>query len=183
MKITEITIFIGLLWLIEIINSGMSHELSRWGVLPRTEVGLRGIFFWTFLHGSNAHLIANTIPLAILSWFILLRGFKDFLIVTLGVTIVAGLMLWLMGRPAIHVGASGLIFGFFGFLVAIGLYEHSFKSWFFSILTIVIYGGIVWGVLPQQGNVSWEGHLFGLLAGWFIAKQMVNKPDKPIASP
>ena len=178
MKITEITIFIGLLWLIEIVNSGMSHQLSHWGVIPRTEAGLPGIFVWTFLHASVQHLMANTIPLAVLSWFVLLRGFKQFVLVTMGITIMAGILLWLFARPAIHVGASGLIFGYFGYLVAVGWYEHSFKSWFFSILTLLLYGGIVWGILPQQGYISWEGHLFGLISGWYIALKTVKPRGK-----
>lgn len=175
MRISELTIFIGFLWLIELYNSGTSHALSQWGVVPRTETGLRGIPVWTFLHASSAHMATNTVPLAILSWFVLLRGFKDFLLLTIGVTIIAGLFLWLMGRPAIHVGSSGLIFGYFGFLVAMGWYEHSFKSWLFAIITIVIYGGIVWGIIPQSGNVSWEGHLFGLIAGLIMARYLVKK--------
>lgn len=178
MKITEIVIFIGLLWLIELINSGMSQQLSQWGVVPRTEAGLPGILIWTFLHGSFNHLMANTIPLAILSWFVLLRGLKQFVFVTFAITIIAGILLWLFARPAIHEGASGLIFGYFGFLVAMGWYERSFKSWFFSILTLFIYGGIIWGVLPQHGHISWEGHLFGLISGWFIASRTVKANGK-----
>ena len=178
MKITELTIFIGLLWLIELYNTGVSHALSDWGIFPRTEHGLRGIVIWTYLHGSVEHLMANTIPLAVLTWFVLLRGFKDFLIVTIGVTIISGILLWLMGRPAIHVGSSGLIFGFFAYLVALGWYEHSFKSWFFAVVTILVYGGIIWGVLPQQGNVSWEGHLFGLIAGFLIARNRFKRQEK-----
>jgi len=180
MRITELTIFIGILWLIELYNSGTSYSLSQWGIVPRTEIGLRGIPFWTFLHAGHNHLITNTVPLAVMAWFILLRGFKDFAVLTVGVTVIAGLMLWLLGRPAIHVGSSGLIFGYFAFLVAMGWHEQSFKSWFFAILTIVIYGGIIWGVVPQQGNVSWEGHLFGLLAGLLMARYLVRKPQASV---
>ncbi|MDX1810968.1 MAG: rhomboid family intramembrane serine protease [Gammaproteobacteria bacterium] len=175
MKITELTIFIGLLWLIVILDSGMGHTLSHWGVIPRTAIGLRGIFFWTFLHNNSTHLMANTLPLAMLAWFVLLRGFKTFFVLTLAVTVIAGCILWLIGRPAIHVGSSGLIFGYFGFLVALGWYEHSFKAWFFSIFTLLLYGGIIWGVLPQEGHISWEGHLSGLIAGWYMASQWARK--------
>ena len=174
MRITELTIFIGLLWLIELYNNGTAGSLSQWGVLPRSEIGLRGIPFWTFLHASSAHLLTNSLPLAMLGWFVLLRGFKDFLLVTVGVTVIAGSLLWLFGRPAIHLGSSGLIFGYFGFLVALGWYEHSFKSWFFAVLTILLYGGIIWGVLPQKTHVSWEGHLFGLIAGLICARLLVK---------
>ena len=169
MRITEVTIFISIFWLIEIFNGSMGHQLSLWGIYPRSEVGLRGILVWPLLHASYAHLIANTVPLAILSWFMLFRGIKEFLFLTLAITIIAGVGVWLFARPAIHVGASGLIFGYFGFLVAAGWYERSIKSILVSLLTLFIYGGIIWGVLPRASQVSWEGHLFGLIAGFIVA--------------
>lgn len=175
MRITEVAIFIGLLWLIEFFNSGVGHQLSAFGIRPRSEDGLIGILLWPFLHANFTHLIANTIPLAILSWFVLLRGFRQYLLITIGITLIAGTAVWLFARPAIHVGASGLIFGYFGFLVAAAWYEKSIKSVIFAFLTVFLYGGIVWGVLPQEPHVSWEGHLFGLLAGVMLAGKLKSK--------
>ena len=172
MRITELVIFIGLLWLIEFINSGTGHQLSAYGIRPRSEEGLIGILFWPFLHANFTHLMANTIPLLILTWFVLLRGFRQYLWITIGITLIAGLAVWLFARPAIHVGASGLIFGYFGFLVAAAWYEKSIKSFVFASLTVFLYGGIVWGILPQAPHVSWEGHLFGLLAGVLLASKL-----------
>jgi len=170
MRITEVTIIIGVLWLIEIFNESTGQQLSSWGIYPRSVDGLAGILVWPYLHASASHLMTNTIPVAVLSWFVLLRGFKEFVFVTLGISIIAGVAIWVFARPAIHVGASGLIFGYFGFLVAIGWYESSLKSFLFAIVTIFLYGGIVWGILPQSSHVSWEAHLFGLLAGIYIAR-------------
>lgn len=175
MKITELTIFIGLLWLIEFYNAGTSHQLNVYGIRPRTESGLIGILFWPFLHGNFAHLLANTVPLAILSWFILLQGFRKFLLISIGITLIAGTAVWLFARPAIHLGASGLIFGYFGYLVAAGWFEKSVKSFVFAFLTIILYGGLIWGVFPQAPQISWEGHLFGLLTGVVIAFRLRSK--------
>ena len=175
MRITELVIFIGLLWLIEFFNSGTGHQLNIFGIRPRSEDGLIGILAWPFLHANFTHLMANTVPLAILSWFVLLRGFRQYLLITIGITILAGIAVWLFARPAIHVGASGLIFGYFGFLVAAAWYEKSFKSLIFAVLTVFLYGGIVWGVLPQAPHISWEGHLFGLLAGIMLASKLKSK--------
>jgi len=157
------------MWIIELYNSSVGNSLGVWGIHPRSVDGLVGIFVWPFLHANIEHLISNTIPLAVLSWFILLRGFKDYLIVTVGITLIAGAAIWLVARPAIHIGASGLIFGYFGFLVAAAWYEKSLRSLIFSILTIFLYGGIVWGIFPQATHVSWEAHLFGLLSGLLLA--------------
>lgn len=172
MRFTEITIIIGFLWLVELYNGSVGHALGIWGIHPRSTEGLIGIFVWPFLHASMSHLIANTLPLAILSWFVLLRGFKDYFVATLGITVVAGIAIWLLARPAIHIGASGLIFGYFGFLVAAAWYEKSFKSFVIAILTVFLYGGIVWGIIPQGPQISWEGHLFGLLAGVLMASYL-----------
>jgi len=169
MRITETVIIVGLMWIIELYNSSVGHQLGVWGIHPRSEDGLIGILVWPFLHANVEHMISNTLPLAILSWFILLRGFKDYLIVTVGITVIAGAAIWLVARPAIHIGASGLIFGYFGFLVAAAWYEKSIRSFVFSILTIFFYGGIVWGVFPQETHISWEAHLFGLLSGLLFA--------------
>lgn len=182
MRITETVIIIGLLWIVELYNSSVGHSLGMsWGIRPRSEDGLVGILFWPFLHATTEHLISNTIPLAVLSWFVLLRGMKDYLIVTLGITLIAGAAIWLVARPAIHIGASGLIFGYFGFLVAAAWYERSLSSFVVSVLTIFLYGGIVWGVFPQETYISWEAHLFGLLAGLFMASLL--GPDDADNSP
>jgi len=177
MRITEVAIFIGLLWLIEFYNSGVGHQLSAYGIRPRSESGLVGIMIWPLLHANASHLLANTIPLAILSWFLLLQGFRRYLLISFWITVIAGIAVWIFARPAVHVGASGLIFGYFGFLVAAAWYEKSLVSFIFAILTVFLYGGLVWGVLPQAPHISWEAHLFGMLAGIFLASQL--KPSKP----
>ncbi|MDQ7076151.1 MAG: rhomboid family intramembrane serine protease [Gammaproteobacteria bacterium] len=166
--------FIALLWLIEIINTLLGHRLNTWGILPRQLAGLPGILLWPLLHGGFFHLISNTVPLLILGYLVSLRGTKNFVHLTLFITLTSGLGVWLFARTAWHVGASGLIFGFFGYLLARGWFERSLKSAAIALLVAVVYGSLIFGVLPRGGQVSWEGHLFGLLAGVLAARYLSN---------
>ena len=161
---------VALLWGIECINALLNHRLNRWGILPRTLTGLVGIPLSPFLHGSFAHLILNTVPLVTLGSFVAFYGTRLFLAVSLWIMLLSGAALWLLGRPAYHVGASSVLFGYFGYLVARGWYERSVTALLVALLTLGLYGGMVWGVLPTRFYISWEGHLFGLLAGVLVAR-------------
>jgi membrane associated rhomboid family serine protease len=138
--------------------------------VPRTLTGLVGIPLSPFLHGSFAHLSLNTLPLVTLGGFVALRGTRVFLAVSLWIILLSGAAIWLLGRSAYHIGASSVIFGYFGYLVARGWYERSITALLVALLTLGLYGGIVWGVLPTRSFISWEGHLFGLLAGVLVAR-------------
>ena len=161
---------VALLWSIECVNALLGHRLNRWGVLPRTLSGLAGIPLSPFLHGSFAHLSLNTLPLVTLGGLLILQGKRLFLSVSLWIILLSGAALWLLGRSAYHVGASSVLFGYFGYLVARGWYERSISALLVALLTLVLYGSIVWGVLPTRAYISWEGHLFGLLAGVLVAR-------------
>ena len=172
---------VALLWGIECINALLNHRLNRWGILPRTLTGLVGIPLSPFLHGSFAHLILNTVPLVTLGSFVAFYGTRLFLAVSLWIMLLSGAALWLLGRPAYHVGASSVIFGYFGYLVARGWYERSIAALLVALLTLGLYGGMVWGVLPTRFYISWEGHLFGLLAGVLVARLATPQGrDRPI---
>jgi len=132
--------------------------------------GLAGIPLSPFLHGSFAHLSLNTLPLVTLGGLLILQGKRLFLSVSLWIILLSGAALWLLGRSAYHVGASSVLFGYFGYLVARGWYERSISALLVALLTLVLYGSIVWGVLPTRAYISWEGHLFGLLAGVLVAR-------------
>ena len=167
--------FIALLWAIEIVNWATGHRLSQYGVIPRTAQGLIGIPLGPFLHGSVTHLALNTIPLLILGGLVILRGLRIFIKTSAFVVIVGGTLLWMFGRSAAHVGASVLIFGYFGYLVALGWYDRKIESFIVTVITILLYGGLVWGILPSAGRVSWEGHLFGMMAGIIAARFTANR--------
>lgn len=161
--------FVIAIWIIEFINLSTGHRLSSWGIVPRTAKGLMGIPLCPFLHASLRHVMVNTIPLAVLGGFVILQGKRLFFEVTIIIIFVSGTILWLFGRSSCHVGASGLIFGYFGYLVVRAWYDRSLKSFLTAFFTIFLFGGIIWGVLPTLSGISWEGHLFGLLAGILTA--------------
>jgi len=141
------------------------------GVIPRTTIGLRGILFAPFLHGSLSHLVANSIPFVVLGWLVMLRDARHFVPVTLGAMVVSGLMSWLLGAPgSVHIGASGVIFGYLGFLMLSGWFARSVGSIFLSVLVTVLWGGIVFGIMPGQAGVSWQSHLGGFLGGVLTAR-------------
>ncbi|KAA3596860.1 MAG: rhomboid family intramembrane serine protease [Candidatus Scalindua sp. AMX11] len=161
--------FVMVIWIIELVNLFTGHRLSSWGILPRTVKGLSGIPLSPFLHASLRHVMVNTIPLATLGGFVILQGRRLFFEITIIIILVSGSLLWLFGRSSYHVGASGLIFGYFGYLVVRAWYDRSLRSFLIAFFTIFLFGGMMWGLLPTLSPVSWEGHLFGLLAGILAA--------------
>lgn len=170
--------FVGTMWAIQFVNLLVFRQtLNLYGIIPRQVIGLRGILFAPFLHAGLGHLIANTIPFVILGWFVMLQETRDFFVVT-GITmLVSGLGVWLFGASGVHVGASALIFGYLGFLLLRGYFERNFPSILLSLVVGFLYGGAIWGVLPTQPGISWEGHLFGFIGG-VIAARILAKPKK-----
>lgn len=144
--------------------------LLRLALIPRDFGSLPGIISMPFVHGSWWHLISNTMPLLILGGIVLFRGIRYFGAVTFMITLVGGVLLWCFGRSDPHIGASGLAFGYLGFLVTRGFYERSWQSIGVAALVVFLYGGMIWGVVPRDDGVSWEAHLFGLLAGMLVAR-------------
>ena len=179
---TQATILLGLVsifWIVEIVDQLLfMGRLNLYGIIPRTNEGLWGILFAPFLHGDWQHLIANTIPFLTLGWFVMLQETSDFFIVSIITMLVGGFGVWLFGVPnSVHIGASILIFGYLGFLLLRGFFQRNLPSILLSIIVGFLYGGLVWGVLPSQPGISWEGHLFGFLGGviaaYFIGKRKI----------
>jgi membrane associated rhomboid family serine protease len=159
-------------WIVFILNEVIfGGRLNALGILPHRFIGLRGILFAPFLHGNFYHIAANTVPFVILGWMVMLRNTKDFYFVSFMSALVGGLGTWLIGRPnSVHIGASGVIFGYFGYLLFRGYFEKSFVAIAISIAIAIGYGGMIWGVLPTRSYISWEGHLFGFIGGILAAK-------------
>ena len=179
---TQVLILGGLVaifWGLEIVDSSfLRGSLDLYGIRPRSLIGLRGILFAPFLHGSFAHLAANTAPFLTLGWLVMLREMSDFFVVTIITMLVSGIGVWLTAPAySIHIGASGLIFGYFGFLLLRGYFERSFAAILFSLIVGLLYGGIIWGVLPLQYGISWQGHLFGFIGG-AIAARLLARPKR-----
>ncbi|MDQ8204762.1 rhomboid family intramembrane serine protease [Pelagicoccus sp. SDUM812003] len=161
---------VALMWVVFLVDSAASLQLSRFGILPRNSEGLLGIVTWSFLHGNLSHIANNSVSLLIFGGIVAARSRDTFIKLTAYVIPISGVCVWVFGRPAVHIGASGLVFGYFGYLVTRGFYDRQFLSVTISIVVILVWGSLVWGVLPSDGPVSWEGHLAGLLAGAAFAR-------------
>ncbi len=162
--------FVAMIWAVAGVNAIIDTDLRDYGITPRTSDGLPGIVLHVFLHGDFAHLLANTGPLLIFGSLVALFKNSSLFWLTLFVVVFGGLCVWVFGRSANHIGASGLVFGLFGYLVARGFYERSILSILVAVVVAFFYGGsMIFGVLPLNGFISWEGHLFGLIAGILYA--------------
>jgi len=164
--------FVGLLWVIELVDLLiLGGKSDGFGIKPRTLSGLAGIPLAPLLHGSIGHVAANTLPLILLGWLVMIRSVRDFFIVTVAVTLVGGLGVWAFaGGQSVHLGASGLVFGYFGFLVFRAYFERSLVSLLIAAVVVLLYGGVIFGIMPTQPGISWEGHLFGFLSGVLTAR-------------
>lgn len=171
--------FVAIIWILEIVDIFfLRGRLNSYGILPRHLIGLRGILFAPFLHCGFGHLIANTVPFLTLGWLIMLRETSDFFVVSALTMLVSGLGVWLFGSRGFHIGASGLIFGYLGFLLLRGFFERSVISILLSLIVGFLYGGVIWGILPTQPGVSWEGHLFGFIGGVLAARLLSRRPKR-----
>jgi len=143
--------------------------LHNYGLLPRTLRGLIGIFTMPFLHAGLGHLLANLSGLVVLLGFLLVFHSSRAIEVLVEVTVLGGIFLWLVGRPSLHVGASLMVYGIAGFLMAAGISQRKIPEVLAAVGVVFLYGGsLVWGLLPIRSGVSWEGHLVGLIAGALI---------------
>lgn len=169
-ELTGVAIFLGVIWAVFFLDLMMPFDLAAWGVKPRSWSGLIGIPLSPFLHHGFSHLLANTMPLAIM--LMLLAGSRaDSWFVVTVLVLFSGALLWLVGRNSIHVGASSLVFGLMSFLIASGFFEKRLVAILIALFVGFFYGTtLVWGVVPQiSDKVSWEGHLCGAVAGVVVA--------------
>lgn len=178
-RIAPILILVGAMWLFELLDAAMGSQLDGFGIVPRSENGLFGIAAAPFLHLGFGHLIANTTALLILGALILLTS-PYFWVVTVAVALFGGLGVWITGDPTtVVIGASGLVYGYAAYLVALGIFRRSLTNLLVAVLVVVLYGGFVFGVFPGQAGVSWQGHLFGAVVGVVMARwHAVNAPKR-----
>ena len=172
---------LAIMWVVEILSVGFD-SIDNNGILPRMLDGLDGILWSPFLHSGFPHLISNTIPFAILSGLVLIRGAKRWLSASAIIIGLGGLLVWAfaIGSNENHIGASGWVFGLFGFLVLSAFFERKPLSIGIGLITLFLYGGtILFGVIPRDG-ISWEGHLFGFIAGVVAARVLSKRGVKSI---
>jgi membrane associated rhomboid family serine protease len=147
---------------------------ARLGIVPRTASGLPGIVTAPFIHANIAHFAANLLPFIVLGALVLRRNEAGFIEVATTIALAEGVLVWLFARNASHVGMSGVIFGFFGYLLAIAFFTRTMSDLLVAGGVLIFYGGMLAGIKPVRDGTSWEGHLFGLLAGlaraWFDSR-------------
>ena len=174
---------LALMWVIEIVDTvALNDRLQGNGIQPRTTEGIDGILWAPFLHGGFRHLISNSIPFAILSGLTLVRGIQRWVAASAIIIVLGGALVWLLaiGSNEVHIGASGWVFGLFGFLVASAVFERRPLAIGLALVALVLYGGtILFGFVPRPG-LSWEGHLFGFIAGVVAARALT--PRRPTAA-
>src|SRR6266436_6454817 len=166
-------VMVGVLFLVMGVETVFHLPLNRFGILPRTEVGLLGIVFSPFLHANMQHLLANALPLFVLLILLLSdRTYHPYRTLSV-VWVASGLGTWLIGRgEAVHIGASAIIFALAAFLITAGFFLKSWRSATMALIVFVFYGGIFYGVLPHAGPISWEGHLCGAVSGIWTARNL-----------
>jgi len=166
-----------LLWGIEIVDRiFFGNELQNYGIYPRTWSHWEGLIFAPFLHGGWGHLIGNSISLLVLGAAILIKGWRDLVTVSLVSALTAGVLVMLIGKSGtVHIGASSVVFGYFGFLIGTGIYQKTPFSILLATLVIIFYGGAIYTMFPTEtaraANISWEAHLGGALGGFWIAQR------------
>ena len=161
--------FVGLLWVIALLNWALDLGPDDFGVRPRQLAGLVGILFAPLVHGGFAHLIANSLPLLILGTAMLYLYPHASLKVLPAVYLGPGVAVWLFARGGIHVGASGLVYGLVSYIFLAGVIRRDRRAIAASLLVAFMYGALVWGVLPIERGVSWETHLAAALIGAVLA--------------
>lgn len=165
------------MWAVEIVDLMLPlWQADRLGIRPRAADGLAGIPLSPFLHGGLGHLAANSLPFLVFGALVMIGGRGLFWGLTAFVALAGGFGVWLLA-PAhtVHIGASGLIFGYLGFLLSRGLFERSIGWVVIAGILLLAYGGMIFGVLPGQSGVSWQAHLFGFLSGVVAAWALFAK--------
>jgi membrane associated rhomboid family serine protease len=175
-------IFVFFMWLVKIIEVLFEIDLSRYGIYPMTARGLPGILFSPFIHADFTHLFNNSIPLFFLSLALFYFYSEVALKVFIWTFFLTGLLVWIAGRAAWHIGASGLVYGLASYLFFSGIIRRYFRLIALSLLIVFLYGSMVWGLFPGvYKNVSWESHMLGFFSGVVLAVWYRNQgPQKPV---
>jgi membrane associated rhomboid family serine protease len=173
-----------LLWLcllligVQAINMLLGYGLNRYGIWPRDTGHLTGILVAPFLHGSIFHLANNLVGLCIFSSLCFVHSLRRFLLSSLMIIVLTGLFVWVFGRSALHIGASGWVFGLWSLCVASAVFERKLVNILVALVVIVFYGSLIYGILPRDASVSFESHLGGAIAGilcaWWNARYKIK---------
>lgn len=158
-----------IIWIIFALDALLPGTFTNWGVIPRHLVGLRGVLFHTLLHADLPHILANSMPLLILTFLLQVTYPRRAVEVLVSVTLLSGMLIWILARPASHLGASSLIYGLSTYLITAGFLSRNPLRVIIAGLVLVFYSGLWIGMLPGTPHVSWEGHLLGAFSGVLLA--------------
>lgn len=179
---TIVAAFTITLWLIKIVEALIGARLYKYGILPGHLSGLMGVFWAPLIHSSFSHLFANTAPLLILGTALLYGYPKSAKIAVPAIYIGTGLCVWLFARETYHIGASSLTFGFMFFVFTIGTIRWDRRAIALSLVVFLLYGGMIWGIFPNEPGISYESHFFGAMIGFILAILLrnydANLPEK-----
>jgi membrane associated rhomboid family serine protease len=172
-RVLVLALFVGSMWAVFFVSAAVpALQLCRHGVVPRTISGLQGVVFAPWLHASLGHIMANTGGLVILGWLAMWPRISNFVAATIGAMLGGGLCAWVLGSPhSVHLGASGLVFGYAGYLVARGFYTRNLLAILVAAFVAFSYGlTMLLGFLPLYPGISWQTHLGGALGGILAAR-------------
>jgi membrane associated rhomboid family serine protease len=177
----NVGIFILVMWGVYLINLILPfYDFNNLGLKPRSVSGLIGIILSPLLHANIFHILSNTVPLFVLLFLLFKIYPRNAFGVIAAIVIIGGGLVWLFGRSANHIGASGLIYGLAAFIVASGVFLRKFINVIVAALVVILYGSLIFGVLPTRSYISWEGHLFGALAGVLISYLLFKRNKKAV---
>ncbi|ALE74699.1 MULTISPECIES: rhomboid family intramembrane serine protease [unclassified Pseudonocardia] len=170
-------LFTAALYIVETVDSASDGMVERAGAIyPRDTDGLAGILTAPLLHGDWAHLVANTVPFLVFGFLAMSGGVGQWFVVTATIWVVSGVGVWLIS-PLPVIGASSIVFGWFLFLLVRGFYARNGRQILLAVVLFLVWGSLLWGVLPSDPMVSWQGHLFGAVGG-VVAASWVAKADR-----
>ena len=177
--LAAVTLFVLLLWIIELLDRSLDLQLHHLGVYPREPAGLWGILYAPLIHGSWGHLLSNSFALLILGVTLLYGYPRAARPVLLFVYLCSGAGVWLFARSSFHFGASGLTHGVMFFIFTSGILRRDRLSVALSMIVFFIYGGMIWSIFPQEPGISYESHFFGALSG-LLAAFLFRDRDPPV---
>src|ERR1041385_8104493 len=163
-------VIVGIIFIVHLLNGMVGMQLNAFGIRPRTGIGLIGIVCSPFLHANAAHVTANCSALMVLLFLLFLNrkyhAEETLLLIWFG----SGFGTWLIGRPQIHIGVSSIIYGVIVYLLAAGWWMKGWRPVVVALVVLVLYAGAVFGLMPNDPHISWEGHLSGAIVGFLVAR-------------
>jgi membrane associated rhomboid family serine protease len=168
-----------IIWLVYFIEINFGQNFNKFGIYPKSMLGLRGILFSPFIHGDASHLVNNSVPLMVMLgclYFFYQKIANKVLIIGM---LLTGVLTWVLGRPSYHIGASGIIYMLVSFIFFSGIFRKYYRLIALSLSVVFLYGGMIWYIFPMKERISWEGHLSGFLIGLIFAFIYRKKGPQP----